>query len=385
MRQNNKIVILLILCTLVLVIGSQCSGKDSVNNSTNSISASPQKAYGLIYFSKRGNANSFENRGFGGLYLTNLTTREEQSLTNESAVSQVDGFSWSPITRKLIFSGKGKNGANDSNLYSIDLSGNIVQLTNDNTYDSRGRWSPDGQTLVFKSIRPDDYILYIMNIDSSNVRPIFENNREFFIGNEFVWAPNSQRLAVSIIPDDTSPINLDAPLSNIVIVDFEPNKTLSQLPGDRIRTDFSWSPDGSNLVFLTDPVEVNSAVRVSTAMYVFDFQNKEETLIAEFKVIGTPVWSPVENVIAFSAAKPEETDDLNIYLINGDGTGLKQVTTDGAYRVSSWSPDGTKLAVEIIGEQLTDYEIGIIDIESGALEQVTDNDVFDAFPIWVEL
>lgn len=385
MRHSNKLVVLLILCGMVFGVGSQCNGKDSANNSVSSISASTQKAYGLIYFSKRGNANDFENRGFGGLYLTNLTTWEERSLTSDSAVSQNEGFSWSPITRKMIFSGKGKNGANDRNLYSVDLSGNTAQLTNDDTYDSRGRWSSDGQTIAFKSIRPDNYILYLMDVDSSNVRPVFENDREFFIGNEFVWAPNSSRLAVSIIPDDSSPINLNAPLSNIVVVDFEPEKTFTQLPKDRIRTDFSWSHDGSKLVFLSDPIEVNSMVRVSTTMYVFDLQNKEETLIAEFKVIGTPVWSPTEDVIAFTAAKPEEIDDLNIYLINGDGTGLKQLTDSGAYRVSSWSPDGTKLAVEIISEQLTDYEIGIFDIKNETLERVTDNEVIDAFPVWVEL
>jgi Tol biopolymer transport system component len=118
---------------------------------------------------------------------------------------------------------------------------------------------------------------------------------------------------------------------------------------------------------------------------MFDLKPKKENLLVEFKVVGTPVWSPIEDLIAFSAARPEETADMNIYLINSDGTGLKQLTNDGAYRVAAWSPDGSKLAVEIVGEEITDHEIGVVDVETGAVEQVTNNDVFDAFPVWVEL
>jgi Tol biopolymer transport system component len=386
MRHNKKKLVMAALCILVFLVGLQCRAKETATNSSvSSIPTTIQKAYGLIYFSKRGDANNFENRGFGGLYFTNLATGEEQALTTASDVSQNEGFSWSSITRRLIFSGKGENNAEDRNLFTVDLNGSINQLSNGEIYDSRGRWSSDGQMIVFKSFRPDDYILYIMDANGSNVRPVFDKDREFFIGNEFEWAPNNQRLAVSIIPDDTLPVNLDAPLSNLVIVDLESEKSSIQFSADHIRTDFSWSHDGSKLVFLSNPVEVNSSVRVSTAIYVFDFQSKEESLVVEFKVIGTPVWSPIEDVIAFSAAKPEETDELNVYLINSDGTGLMQLTDNAAYRVSSWSPDGTKLAVEILSERLTDYEIGIFDINNRTLERVTDNEVFDAFPIWIEL
>ena len=121
-------------------------------------------------------------------------------------------------------------------------------------------------------------------------------------------------------------------------------------------------------------------------MYVYNLELQEDDLLAEFSAIGTPVWSPTEDVIAFSAAQStSQTDDLNIYLIDGDGSGLKQLTNSGAYRVVSWSPDGNKLAVEIIGQQLSDHEIGVFDIRTETLKQVTDNDVFDAFPIWVEM
>lgn len=387
MDQRRKLLTLFLLCGLVFSVASQCRSGSSVDNSANPITFSSGQTYGLVYFSKRGNANSFGNRGFGGLYLTNLTTRHEQTLTSDNAVSQNEGFSWSPITRQLVFSGRGKNGTQDSNLFALDLDGNYIQLTNDDTYDSRGLWSPDGRTIAFKSIRPDNYMFYLMDIDGSNVRPVFNEDREFLLGNEFVWAPNSQRLAVSIIPYvDSKPMNLDAPLTNIMIVDVEPTKSSLPLPGDRIRANFDWSYDSNKLVYLSDPVAIDSLVSVYKEMYVYDTKTNEEIMVAGFKGgIGTPVWSPAEDVIAFSAVESEKTDEINIYLINGDGTGLKKLTDGGAYRVAAWSPDGNKLAVEIIGETLSDSEIGVLDIETGTLEQITNNNVFDAFPLWVEL
>jgi len=383
-RWDRKIFVSLFLYGLIFLSVSRCTKESLVDNSTGPMPATP-KNYGLVYYSQRGSANDFKNRGFGGLYLTNLATQEEQSLTNDSAVVQAYGFSWSPITQKFIFSGQGKDGTNGSYLYTLDLNGNLAQLSNGDTYDSGGRWSPDGQRIVFWSIRPDNSFLYLMNNDNSRVEPIFEKEQDFLLGKEFVWAPNSSKLAVSIISYNDTSVNLDAPLSNIVIVDLNPKKISSPLPGNRIRTDFDWSYDSNKLVYLSNPVNANSFAKVSTALYVYDIKSGTETLIAEFKVIGTPVWSPVENVLAFSAAKPEETDKLNIYLINGDGTGLKQLTNDGAYRVASWSPDGSELAVEIIGKQYTDQEIGVFEIKTRTLEQITNNDAFDAFPIWIKL
>jgi Tol biopolymer transport system component len=88
-------------------------------------------------------------------------------------------------------------------------------------------------------------------------------------------------------------------------------------------------------------------------------------------------------MIAFSAS--EGDDELNLYLMKSDGTGLEKLTEEGFYRVSSWSPDGKKLAVTFLGEQLSEDEIFVFDIESKTFEQVTNNDVFDSSPIWVEL
>ena len=338
--------------------------------------------YGLIYYSQRNNLHTSSMGGFGGIYFANLSTGEEKLLTNNSVVSQFETFSWSPITRKLVYTERGEDIVDESSLelFLLNLDGQKMRLTNNQVHDSNGRWAPNGQRIAFWSTRRiDESFLYLMNPDGSDVMPVFDHSYKQIVAPEFTWSPDSNRLAIATVNSTT------LMAENIQIINLNSLETLPLLPNNRVRTNFQWSNNSNKLVYLSDPKE-NDIFEIYTTMYVYDVETRKEDLLAEFKAIGTPVWSPTEDVIAFSAAQASsEIDDLNIYLINGDGTGLTQLTENGAYRVASWSPDGQMLAVEAIGEQFTDHEIYIFDIDSKDLKQVTDNDYFDAFPIWVDL
>src|SRR5690606_18364353 len=58
--------------------------------------------------------------------------------------------------------------------------------------------------------------------------------------------------------------------------------------------------------------------------------------------IGTPRWSPDGNQIAFSLSGSSG----DIYVVNADGTEVRQLTVDGKSRFPSWSPDGARLGFE---------------------------------------
>jgi TolB protein len=117
-------------------------------------------------------------------------------------------------------------------------------------------------------------------------------------------------------------------------------------------------------------------------LYTLDIHTGQETPIASFDSVSGPRWSPVDNVIAFSGGTFEK-DEMNIYLINGDGTNMRQLTKGEFYGVGSWSPDGKKLAIASV-KRPPDSEIYILDIESGQLEQVTNNNTYEAYPRWIE-
>lgn len=172
------------------------------------------------------------------------------------------------------------------------------------------------------------------------------------------------------------------PIEGLDIVSVRSKESLLHLADDgHYRSDLGWSYDNEKLVYLSDYV-IYQNIPVFTNIYVIDLQTGEETLIANFEAVQNPRWSPVEDVIAFAGGTLEE---MNIYLVRSDGTGLKQLTDSGYYSVGTWSPDGSRLAISAIGDDLTDSEIYILDIESKALERVTENDTFDAHPVWVEL
>jgi Tol biopolymer transport system component len=377
---KKKVLFSLLALFSTWLLAVSCRTTTTLSTPVPSLSIEPHDA--LIYYSDREDDSSgFALDGFGGLYLFDLLTKEEIYLTEGRFLSQHQGFSWSPITRKLLYTewGDVEADGNDLKLYSLDLNGNAKQLTGNNSSDSHGRWSPDGQTIAFWSNRSDNSWVYLMDPDGSNVRPIFDSEHEFIFGDELAWSPDSQKLAISTInPNGFLP-------SNLVIVELESKSILPSLSDNRIRSNFSWSHDSNQLVYLSDPVAINAVESVYTSMYILNPNTQEEALIAEFEAIGTPLWSPTEDVIAFSATTSEEPDNINIYLINSDGSELKQLTDSGAYRVASWSQDGKKLAIEAIGRQLADHEIYTLNVESGTLEQVTDNEVFDAFPVWIEI
>ena len=130
----------------------------------------------------------------------------------------------------------------------------------------------------------------------------------------------------------------------------------------------AWSPDGSQIAFVSDRVDPEYApgddLRVTPRLYLMDNNGNGEQKVMSKAQSQTathtieqehgPVWSPNGSQLAFmghsrTAAGASRT---NIYIVNKDGSGLREVTHFengrfvGVDRIS-WSPDGTKIAFQM--------------------------------------
>lgn len=190
---------------------------------------------------------------------------------------------------------------NGYDIFITDLSGNVIQqLTDEAGYDAEATVSPQGDKIVFTSLRSGDLELYTMDIDGSNVVQI--TDRLGYDGGAF------------------------------------------------------FSPDGSKLIFRASRPETDAEVKeykellaeglvMPTQMELF-ICNADGSDIRQLTDLGKANWCPFfhpsgEKVIFASNHETERGFPFNLYLINTDGTGLEQVTHDGTFDAfPMFSPDG---------------------------------------------
>ncbi|MBA7606507.1 Tol-Pal system protein TolB [subsurface metagenome] len=100
----------------------------------------------------------------------------------------------------------------------------------------------------------------------------------------------------------------------------------------------SWSPDSKRVAYTTRRNGENFALWIADA----DGRDNRPLMISENNILW-PVWSPNGKRIAFKLGK---SDSFNLWVMNADGSGKKQLTTDGKCDDSSpsWSPDGERVA-----------------------------------------
>ncbi len=178
-----------------------------------------------------------------------------------------------------------------------------------------GLWpalSPDGKQIAYYRLKDEG--IYVANSDGGNAHRIA-------VGETCCvqWSRDSKRL-----------LYVEGKLKigdiRVKIATLDGTMIAELLPGAFNPT---WSPDGNRIDYAGTKPNTSSA-----GLYVFDVNTKESKMITTDSG-GNPQWSPQGDRIVYQAGSP------NVYVVNPDGTGLKQLTfgksNDGQ---PTWSSDG---------------------------------------------
>ncbi len=239
----------------------------------------------------------------------------------------------------------------------------------------RPDWSPDGTKITFASIRNGASWVAVMAANGSTQKLLAE-------GKAPDWSPAGRQIAFSRSDGQIWVMNADG--TNV--------RQITR--SDAFKSGPSWSPDGKRMAFIltknpgskTDPQPeigiVNSDGTNERILTTEDRTNvcKEpdgrENFLATAHDANAPAWSPVDNRIAIWSGI--EGRYGQIWVINSDGTGSKQLTKECSRRNNddpSWSPDGKKILFST--GRGGRNELWVMDADGSNEKRVSD---IDAYP-----
>jgi Tol biopolymer transport system component len=244
-----------------------------------------------------------------------------------------------------------------------------VNLTQHRANDLHAVWSPTGEKILFISDRGGMRDLYLMNPDGSNQRRIFKRKTKLFRKSP-TWSPDGKQFAYVDVNWDTVDVKIH-------IATLGEQDTVPIAEGSYP----AWSPDGT---------EIACSVRERLTLINIRTGAQKQILPKKAPFLQRqPSWSATGDKLAFSwnTHKPPPfeakrpvwdawQDKQTIFIVNRDGTGLKQlVEENGPY---AWAPALSPNGDEVLYTQEIDKKPQIfkLNVNSGTRTQLT----HDGFP-----
>jgi Tol biopolymer transport system component len=263
---------------------------------------------------------------------------------------------WSPDGTTIAFSGIDETNTEPNDIYVVNPDGTgFRELTNAPEWvlNMDPSWSPDGTHLVFSRLDGREESgsghtqLVILDLEEGDEETVSLPD-DFYQAVDPVWSPDGSRVAFTANRDG---------IAGPYIVDVATGELVKLVPdrhaGSDVARSPSWSPDGTRIAFEDDGDIFTVSLGDMTVAQLTHSPAMETA----------PNWSPDGRIVFLSGASrplepctwPEDAPDadercahevelqrlnirdLDVYVMNADGSGQVQITSGGGV---GYSPDG---------------------------------------------
>jgi TolB protein len=186
--------------------------------------------------------------------------------------------------------------------------------------------APVKSKIAFQSFRDGRFDAYVMNVDGSGQRRLTAKPDVVFP----VWSPDGRKIAFHSFDRPWWRGNADLYVMN---ADGSGLRRLTRDPASDVVP--VWSPDGRKIAFTRSHEPAEGRGPPESDVYVINVDGTGERNLTGDGVSGGPTWSPDGRRIAFMSSG-------GIDVMSADGTGRQRLLRNrGAF--PSWSPEGRKI------------------------------------------
>jgi Tol biopolymer transport system component len=263
-------------------------------------------------WSPKKNAIAFisERKGTSALWLMDIDGKSKKQISPPGEI--VTNFEWALNSDRIVVEIQ-KDGSHWLGLIDLELD-TFIALTPPDQNVKIGNWSPDGEWIVYFSVKTGDQGIRRRNINGVNEIAVTtgpDSNPH--------WSPDGRFIAFNRL-DEAGPIDL-------FVTDIDGKKVVNLTPDEFDKTQFEWAPDSKRIVFVGDSTE-------NTEIYTIEPDGDNLKQITSNRATdAAPHWSRDGNFIIFIS---ESAGDSSLYTMDKDGEKQKRITLTPYIFESDW-------------------------------------------------
>jgi TolB protein len=250
-------------------------------------------------------------------------------------------------------------------------------------------WSPDGSKILFASVDVNGTSdIFVMNADGTGITQL-TSCRGVCNGAQWGrWSPDGSKIVYSVADNPIRPDG-NASVEALWIMNADGSHpvqfTHPPLPTSIADNAPAWSPDGRQILFARNHLVGQSYEDQALFVINRDGSGLKQLTAWGHLEAGNAQWSPDGKRILFqSFGSFPEGSIPQLYTILPDGTHLVQVTTNERNYEPAWSPDGTKIVFAHRSSTGADQNAHLYEMnaDGSGLVQITRNPFWQRQPAW---